>query len=126
MPDGKKKQNHLMDERTATVFVHLIQTLGRVAVFAVVSGFAYLGIKELAGKETQALISASLQHTTGLNKWLLFLTAISVLYAYGERKFREYKIRYLTQRITQLEKGMDPGRTSSGLTRTGNTHPKDK
>lgn len=115
-----------MEERTATVTIQLIQTAGSVLKWSVVAYFAYRGISELAGKETEALLSASLDYSTGINIGLIVLTIASTLYGLWERKFRIRKIKYLTDRNIKLEEAVDPGRSTSGLPSSGNTHPEDK
>ena len=43
-----------------------------------------------------------------------------------ERIVRKRTIKRLTERTQKLEKAIDPRRSSSGLTPTGSTHPRDK
>ncbi len=50
---------------------------------------------------------------------------IAVIYAYRERALRNQVIREMGLEITLLEKVYDKHRSSSGLTSTGSTHPKD-
>lgn len=115
-----------MDEKAASVWIQLIQTVGRVSVWGIAFGFGYMGISELAGKSTAAIFDASLEYSTGINIALIMATLLSIFYGLGERRFREYKIRYLTQRIKELETEIDPRRSSSGLPSSGNTRPEDK
>lgn len=53
------------------------------------------------------------------------IAAAAVIYAFRERALRNQVIRELGQEITILEKLHDKNRSSSGLTPTGGTHPKD-
>jgi hypothetical protein len=50
---------------------------------------------------------------------------VAVIYAFRERALRNQVIREMGQEITILEKIHDKDRSSSGLTPTGGTHPKD-
>jgi hypothetical protein len=43
-----------------------------------------------------------------------------------ERGLRYHKTKYLQDRIKKLETEIDPQRSTSGLTRTGRTNPKDR
>jgi len=69
---------------------------------------------------------------TLLNELLMYwsvgatlIAAVAVIYAYRERALRDQVIREMGQEITILEKVHDKDRSSSGLTPTGGTHPKD-
>lgn len=53
------------------------------------------------------------------------IASIAIIYAYRERALRNQVIREMGQEITILEKVHDKHRSSSGLTPTGSTHPKD-
>ena len=53
------------------------------------------------------------------------VAVVAVLYAYRERALRNQVIQELGQEITFLERFYDKQRSSSGLTPTGGTHPKD-
>lgn len=54
------------------------------------------------------------------------IACVAVLYAYRERALRNQTIREMGLQITTLEKFFDQYRSSSGLTTSGNTHPKDE
>jgi hypothetical protein len=49
------------------------------------------------------------------------LTTLSMCYAWMERRLRRRKTKTMADRITELETMIDPNRTSSGLTKTGDT-----
>lgn len=115
-----------MDEKSASVWIQLIQSLTKLAIIAVICTCVYLSVQELAGKSTRAIFDASMAYSNGVNGWLMTVAVALFLYAMGERKFREHKIRYMTKRIKDLETDMDPERSSSGLPSTGNTRPEDK
>lgn len=56
----------------------------------------------------------------------LTLAGAAAAWACVERWLRHRKVERLQGRIRELETGLDPDRTSSGLTPKGQTHPKDK
>jgi hypothetical protein len=47
-------------------------------------------------------------------------------WGWQERKLRLSKVAYLTSRIRELERTIDPKRSGSKLTEEGNTNPKDQ
>jgi hypothetical protein len=58
----------------------------------------------------------------GTERIVYWVLIISVLfYAWLQQRLRYKKTAYLQGRIRQLEKTIDPERTSSGLTETGQT-----
>ncbi len=90
--------------------------------------FIFLAIKELAGKYTYAelpfLKEVFTEKTNETLYWIIIFA--TVLWAIAERWFRHYKTSYMQTRITELEKRIDPRRTSSQLTQKGKTNPKDR
>lgn len=54
------------------------------------------------------------------------LALVSIIWALRERRLRQEKTEYLTNRIRTLESYIDPQRTSSNLATTGKTHPEDE
>ena len=55
----------------------------------------------------------------------ILIAGVAVLYANRERSLRNQTIREMGLQITTLEKYLDASRTTSGLTNTGETHPRD-
>jgi hypothetical protein len=49
-----------------------------------------------------------------------------IFYGWRQRKFRKDDIEKRSERIAQLERMLDPGRSSSGLDRRGGTNPEDQ
>ncbi|QUS40554.1 hypothetical protein RPMA_18220 [Tardiphaga alba] len=56
----------------------------------------------------------------------LTLAGCAAGWAVVERSLRYRKVEYFQKRIRELETGIDPSRSSSGLTPKGKTHPGDK
>src|SRR6266446_2379201 len=93
-----------------------------------VAWIVYLCIKELAGQLTVAhfvLEVLKSEPPTATTIWSI-IAGIFGIWAWIERKLRHLKVKYLSNRVQQLEKGIDPKRSTSGLAPTGQTHPKDK
>ena len=87
----------------------------------------YLAIDSLAGKTTIANIV--LKYLTAEQSdygvpWIL--AGACAVWAVLERKLRKRKTESLQGRIKHLEERLDPGRTTSGLLPTGDTHPEDR
>ena len=79
-------------------------------------------LPEIAGTETSILVSF-------LADWKV-LTSLGVGFAglgwgYIERRNRHKTVTRLSQRILELERRIDPNRTSTNLTAAGKTNPED-
>lgn len=97
--------------------------------------FAFLSIRELAGKHTDAnFLLSYITSNQEAHGWLWVigktLPWILVLFfgswAYVERFLRQKTVDALQGRIKALELRLDPGRTTSMLTSRGETNPQDK
>lgn len=116
-----------------------------IALASVIGDKLLLIVRELKGTTTLADIQIGLNAALSMNAevgqasdWplrcelLLYLAVgatliagVALFYAYRERKLRDQVIREMGLEITTLEKFFDKFRSSSGLTPTGGTHPKD-
>jgi hypothetical protein len=86
----------------------------------------YLSVDSLAGKETEANILVKFLGNLSISQGLAYaLAGASILYGMRERRLRKKTVERIHPRVQQLEKGRDPRRTSSHLTPTGETNPKD-
>lgn len=103
---------------------------GLKAAAWVFAAYCLWGILDsLAGRTTD--VSVSLKGAISLLADLKFAVTITLAgaaaaWAAIERWLRHRTIRNLQSRIRELETAVDPGRTSSGLTEKGTTHPRDK
>lgn len=121
---------------------------GAIGFVAWIIGDAFLKIaSELKGTTTLANIQIGLQAALSLDSkggkdspgyplgyellvylviGAILIAGVAVLYAYRERTLRIKIIHEMGTQITTLEKYFDVARSTSGLTKTGETHPKDK
>lgn len=89
--------------------------------------YIYLMIESLSGKTTLADIGVSFLGELNISiaiAWMSFFGA--VIYGLRQKKLRKDTVERLQTRITELEKGFDEKRSSSNLTKRGDTRPEDK
>lgn len=79
----------------------------------------------IAGKET--ILAIKLSFLADIKFAIaLSLAGMASLWGFAERWLRHRKVESMQGRIRELELGIDPQRTTSGLTPKGKTNPKDK
>ena len=89
--------------------------------------YAYLSIAALAGQQTLADIAVRfLGNLTVSNSIAYILAGGGVAYGLGERQLRRRHIKRNVKSKNDLEKILDPKRTSSERTDTGKTRPGDE
>ncbi len=95
-----------------------------------VSFCAYMGFRcvaVLAGKITMAEIGVRVLGSLRVSEAVAWIFgAGGVGYGLRQRRLRRQTIERLSTRIQELERGIDPKRTSSHLTPRGETSPEDK
>ena len=102
---------------------HLIKWCGIVWVAFYVRDM----VSDLAGQTTLADIGVGVLVSTSRSQWVAWLIAVlAILWGLRERNLRRDKIEQFSQRTGQLEREIDPGRSSSQLTTTGETRPEDQ
>ena len=105
------------------IFNGLIRWGGVVACFYCL----YLMIDALAGKTTATDIALNAITDLKLDERILYLlTSGTTFWAIRERKLRKKTIKDITAQKKELEEHIDPNRTSSNLTETGDTLPEDE
>lgn len=91
-------------------------------------GAAYLlrnALQPFAGETT--VVSVALNVLADVKFALtLSLAGGAAIWASFERLAKQRKTKYLQDRIIELETIIDPNRSSSGLTRSGGTNPRDR
>lgn len=88
---------------------------------------AYLSIKCLSGKTTDANIIIKMLGNLKVNQAVMFImTGGSIVWAIAERKLKRRVIKKLSDRVKKYETDADKGRTSSRLSDDGSTNPEDE
>ena len=99
----------------------VVRTCGAVAI----AYFAKDFLVAIAGKET--IFALKLSFFAHMKFFIsIGLTGCACAWALAERWLRHRKVKTMQTRIIELKSTIDPKRTSSGLTPTGRTNPKDK
>lgn len=89
--------------------------------------FLYLMVDTLAGKTTVADIALKAITDLKLDEAVLYLlTGGTTFWAIRERNLRKKNTKHIAAHTKELEEIIDPNRTSSDLTETGDTHPEDE
>ena len=88
---------------------------------------SYFEVKELSGKITVANFVINVLGNITVQKEVVFTGwGLTAIWAMLERVLRTKKVPWLSRRVKELEHRLDPNRTSSGLTETGQTNKEDK
>ena len=96
---------------------------GATLVLVVYFG-VYRAAHELSGKQTVATLTATLLADTRPNEIIAYVLAlVGWIFGVNAQRLRRNTTARLTRRIQQLERQIDPNRTSSGLTPRGQTPP---
>jgi hypothetical protein len=106
-----------------------IRTLIRVGGGVVAAYFLFDALKHFAGKSTDLDVAASLMFSALVDLKVAILVSLAgaaCAWAAVERMIRHRNTEKMAQRIEELEKQIDPQRTSSRLTKRGKTNPQDK
>jgi hypothetical protein len=107
--------------------VTVIQTVMWTAALIAVAYFGEKVLIAFAGKTTSADVSFSLLTKLQSDRWFAYLFGFGGMsYGYAERKLRQRNIKRMSAVNVDLEKRLDPRRTSSGLTPTGTTRTEDR
>ena len=95
--------------------------------FVLIARYAYLSIDSLAGVRTFADIGVDFLADVRLSVAFAWtLAAGGIGYGWSQRRLRKRTVGNMHVRLKELEAGIDRGRSSSGLTRRGDTRPGDK
>jgi hypothetical protein len=114
----------LIDEIFRTVRTMLWCTVG---VFAVIYGFT--AIAAIAGKTTDFSVAVNFIQGSGAAQALTVSFTFNIAFLFlwrRERKLCQDNIERFSGIVAEKEKAIDPNRTSSGLTKRGQTPPKER
>jgi hypothetical protein len=89
--------------------------------------YAYMSIDALAGQKTTADIGIKFLGDLKVSQSLFYLFgAGGIAYGLNQRKLRKKTIEHISERVQRHEREIDPKRSSSKLTKRGETRPEDK
>ena len=105
----------------------MFNTLIRWGVMGFLGWCVYLSLAALAGKVTAASVVVQFFGNVTISKALAYaLGGGGIIYATYERGLRRRTIAHLNKRIKKLEAAKDPDRSSSKLTKRGETRQTDR
>jgi hypothetical protein len=122
-----RAENRMLRQlRSSESFVSVLNNLIKWAGLFGISFCAYLSIDALAGQTTAADIGIKFLADVKVSEALAWLLGGSgIAYGWRQRKLRRDTVERIQPRVQQLEKQIDEGRSSSKLTRRGDTPPED-
>lgn len=92
-----------------------------------ISRYIYYSIDSLAGKTTLADVGISFLGNLEVSITIAWVFGFcGIAYGVWQRKLRRDTVEVLQTRNIELERRIDPGRTSSSLTERGDTREEDK
>jgi hypothetical protein len=104
-----------------------LRTLIKWGSLVLIVRYGYLSLASMAGKETLADVAIRFLGNLKVSESIAYLLGTGgVIYGAAQRQLRRRNIRRLVQAKNDLEKWIDPGRTSSGLKDDGTTRPGDE
>lgn len=114
--------------------VRVVDTIGAIIQTAIpwlaaaaMSWFVYRSIDALAGKQTLADVGIKVLADIKISEAIAYLFGGGgVLYGYKCKRLKADNVERMAGRIAELEKQLDPGRSSSRLTPRGETRPGDR
>jgi len=103
------------------------QTVIRYGALVGIAAIFSSALKVLAGKETILSVVMLIVAKFNLSQKVAYtIGSGGVLYGYRQRRLRRKVIENMSEHQRALENLLDPGRTSSEITRSGTTRPDDK
>ena len=112
--------------RASQGFISVLNNLIKWGALVVIAWLMSETIGTLAGKTTIAEIGIGFLADVRISEAVAWIFGVSgTAYGLGQRKLRRKGIARLEERATRNEKKIDPGRSSSRLTPTGETREED-
>ena len=105
------------------VLLQLVRTAG----YCFIAYNLFRVVEVTAGKQTIADLTMNFLANVTVNKWVAYaLAGLGCGYGLYERRVRRKTIKRYARLIEEKEKGLDPKRSSSGLTEDGRTGKDDE
>lgn len=122
-PTQRQLEALIASERFYTVR-YVLARITEATIYVSLFWFSYLAIEQLAGTSTKAMLIVKGLGESSSGCTLAFTFGIGgVFYGHRQRKLKGDTVQRLQDRIRQLEKIIDPKRTSAALTDRGDTIP---
>ena len=122
-PETSEASRLLAIEKGFTLATHVITWAGIVSVVYLISS----AVSDLAGRTTLADIALQVLLAGNVREVGSYAIAGGgITYGLWERRLRKSEIRHLGEQKKLLESVLDPNRSSSQLTETGETRPEDR
>jgi hypothetical protein len=104
-----------------------VQMIIKWGSLVAIAWFASGALKSLAGRHTLANVALSFVANLGIGQKVSYVLAVAgIVYGQRQNRLRRRSIERLSARNQELERRLDPGRTSSELPPRGTTKPEDK
>ena len=106
----------------------VVTTGFRYGAFAFIAWMGFRSVQAVAGQITLAEISVGVKFLMSEEKSKIFSWAVGVagaVYGWKQRTFRKDDVERRSQRIADLERKLDSRRSSSRLSKRGDTNPED-
>ncbi len=117
----------LKKTRFAEGTVQVLLSLIRWGAIIAISRYAYLAIDSLSGKNTLADIGVNFLTDIKVSVAIAWGAGVGgMVYGASQRKLRKDTVERLQGRVQELESEIDPSRSSSNLTRRGDTRLEDR
>jgi hypothetical protein len=107
--------------------VSVVRELCKYTTIVLCFRYLYLAVAILAGKSTFADVGFRILGNIKLSDGICYLLGGGgVIYGVGQRQLRRKNVGRLSREKNELERILDPNRTSSNLTGRGTTRPEDR
>jgi hypothetical protein len=117
----------LRQSRVAEGIISVLQAAIRWGAIVCITRYIYLTISKLAGQQTSADIGVGFLADVNVSVFVAWtLGSAGVIYGYYQNRLRKDTVERLQGRIQALELKLDPNRSSSRLTKRGDTRPEDQ
>ena len=134
MPDDNPNQEIILKFELYQLIYRTLTSLFRWGGLAVIFYWIYRSVDAVTGQTTYADIDIAFNALANLRSSLalgavavlISLAFLGVWYGILQRNLRRKTVERLQKRVKELEKQMDPNRTSSELTTRGETRPEDE
>ncbi len=122
-----RAENQLLREmRTREGIVSVINNLIRWVGGVLIAYFGYRTVAVLAGQHTAADIGVKILADVRVSEAVAWIFGGSgIAYGWRQRKLRRDTVERIQTRVESFEQSVDPGRSSSQLTKRGDTRAED-